>query len=60
MALNAHNRMPFEGKNRKSLHKRELRATHNSDYLEQPRSNMGTLRPGRMAGRFIFEDVCGR
>ena len=28
MALNAHNRMPFEGKKRKSLPKRELRATH--------------------------------
>lgn len=35
MALNAHNRMPFEGKKRKSLPKRELRATHDSDYLEQ-------------------------
>jgi hypothetical protein len=34
-ALNAHNRMPFEGKKRKSLPKRELRATHDSDYLEQ-------------------------
>lgn len=35
MALNAHNRMPFEGKKRKSLPKRELHATHDSDYLEQ-------------------------
>ena len=35
MALNADNRMPFEGKKRKSLPKRELRATHVSDYLEQ-------------------------
>ena len=35
MALNAHNRMPFEGKKRKSLPKRELRATHDTDYLEQ-------------------------
>ena len=35
MALNAHNRMPCEGKKRKSLPKRELRATHDSDYLEQ-------------------------
>ncbi len=35
MALNAHNRMPFEGKKRKSLPKRELRATYDSDYLEK-------------------------
>jgi predicted transposase YbfD/YdcC len=35
MALNAHNRMPFEGKKHKSLPKRELRATHDTDYLEQ-------------------------
>ena len=35
MALNAHNRMPFEGKKRKSLAKRELRATDDSDYLEK-------------------------
>ena len=35
MALNAHNRMPFEGKKRKSLPKRELRATHDPQYLEQ-------------------------
>ena len=34
MALNAHNRMPFEGKKRKSLPKRELRATHDPLYLE--------------------------
>lgn len=35
MALNAHDRMPFEGKKPRSLPKRELRATHDSDYLEQ-------------------------
>ena len=35
MALNAHNRMPFEGKKRKSLPQRELRATHDPQYLEQ-------------------------
>ena len=35
MALNAHNRMPFEGKKHKSLPKRELRAAHDTDYLEQ-------------------------
>ena len=35
MALNAHNRMPHEGKKRKSLPKRELRATHDTEYLEQ-------------------------
>ena len=35
MALNAHNRMPFEGKKQKSLPKRELRATHDPAYLEQ-------------------------
>ena len=35
MALNAHNRMPYEGKRRKSLPKRELRATHDTGYLEQ-------------------------
>jgi predicted transposase YbfD/YdcC len=35
MALNAHNRMPFEGKKRKSLPKRELRAAHDTAYLEQ-------------------------
>ena len=35
MALNAHNSMPFEGKKRKSLPKRELRATHDPAYLEQ-------------------------
>jgi predicted transposase YbfD/YdcC len=35
MALNAHNRMPFEGKKRKSLPKRELRAAHDTPYLEQ-------------------------
>lgn len=35
MALNAHNRMPFEGKKRKSLPKRELRAISDSAYLEQ-------------------------
>lgn len=27
--------MPFEGKKRKSLLKRELRATHDTNYLEQ-------------------------
>lgn len=32
---NAHNRMPFEGKKRKSLPKRELRATHDTNYLAQ-------------------------
>jgi predicted transposase YbfD/YdcC len=35
MALNAHNRMPYEGKKRKSLPKRELRAAHDTAYLEQ-------------------------
>ncbi|NJM37848.1 MAG: ISAs1 family transposase [Akkermansiaceae bacterium] len=35
MALNAHNRMPYEGKKRKSLPKRELRAAHDTEYLEQ-------------------------
>lgn len=35
MALNAHNRMPHEGKKRKSLPKRELRAAHDTAYLEQ-------------------------
>ena len=35
MALNAHNRMPFEGKKHKSLPKRELRAAHDPAYLEQ-------------------------
>lgn len=35
MALNAHNRMSFEGKKRKSLPKRELRAAHDPSYLEQ-------------------------
>lgn len=35
MALNAHNRMPFEGKKRKSLPKRELRAAHDTNYLEK-------------------------
>ena len=32
---NVHNRMPLEGEKRKSLPKRKLRATHDSDYLEQ-------------------------
>jgi len=35
MALNAHNRMPYEGTKRKSLPKRELRAPHDTAYLEQ-------------------------
>ena len=35
MALNAHNRMPLEGKKRKSLPKREMRANKDSAYLEQ-------------------------
>src|SRR5690606_9180159 len=35
MALNAHNRMPFEGKKHKSLPKRELRAARDEAYLEQ-------------------------
>ena len=35
MALNAHNRTLFEGKKRKSLPKRELRATRDPAYLEQ-------------------------
>ena len=35
MALNAHNRMPLEGKKHKSLPKRQLRATHDTQYLEQ-------------------------
>lgn len=35
MALNAHNRMPFEGKKPKSLPKRELRAARDETYLEQ-------------------------
>lgn len=35
MALNAHNLMPYEGKKRKSLPKRELRAASQSDYLEK-------------------------
>lgn len=35
MALNAHTRMPFEGKKRKSLPKRELRAACDESYLEQ-------------------------
>ena len=35
MALNAHNRMPFEGKKQKSLPKRELRAAQDEAYLEQ-------------------------
>ncbi len=40
MTLNAHNRMPFEGKEHKSLPKRELRATHDTEYLEQLLSPM--------------------
>jgi hypothetical protein len=32
MALNAHNLMPFEGKKRKSLPKRELRAASQTDF----------------------------
>jgi predicted transposase YbfD/YdcC len=35
IALNAHNLMPFEGKKRKSLPKRELRAASQSTYLEK-------------------------
>ena len=35
MALNGHNPMPFEGKKRKSLPKRELRAACDESYLEQ-------------------------
>ena len=35
MALNAHNQMPFEGKKRKSRHKREPRVTSDESYLEQ-------------------------
>lgn len=35
MALNAHNLMPYEGKKRKSLPKRELRAASQTDYLEK-------------------------
>lgn len=35
MALNAHNRMPFEGKRPKSLPKRELRALTDKTYLEK-------------------------
>lgn len=35
MALNAHTQMPFEGKKRKSLPKRELRAACDESYLEQ-------------------------
>lgn len=35
MALNAHNRMPFEGNKQKSLPKRELRAAQDAAYLEQ-------------------------
>jgi predicted transposase YbfD/YdcC len=34
IALNAHNLMPFEGKKRKSLPKRELRAASQTSYLE--------------------------
>jgi hypothetical protein len=34
IALNAHNLMPFEGKKRKSLPKRELRAASQTGYLE--------------------------
>jgi hypothetical protein len=33
MALNAHNLMSYEGKKRKSLPKRELRAASSTDYL---------------------------
>jgi predicted transposase YbfD/YdcC len=35
MALNAHNRMPYEGKRPKSLPKRELRALTDKTYLEK-------------------------
>lgn len=35
MALNAHNQVPFEGKKRKSLPKRELRAASDNAYLEK-------------------------
>lgn len=35
IALNAHNRMPQEGKKRKSLPKRELRAASDKTYLEK-------------------------
>ncbi len=35
MALNAHNSIPSEGKKRKSLPKRELRAAQNEAYLEK-------------------------
>ena len=35
IALNAHNLMPFEGKKRKSLPKRELRAANPNSYLEK-------------------------
>ena len=35
IALNAHNLMPFEGKKRKSLPKRELRAANQNSYLEK-------------------------
>ena len=35
IALNAHNRMPQEGKRRKSLPKRELRAASDEGYLEK-------------------------
>jgi len=35
IALNPHNRMPFEGKKRKSLPTRELRAVNDIAYLEK-------------------------
>jgi len=35
MALNAHNRMPFKGKKRESLPKRELRASRDADDREK-------------------------
>jgi hypothetical protein len=35
MSLNAHNRMPAEGKKPKSLPKRELRAAQDEAYLEK-------------------------
>jgi predicted transposase YbfD/YdcC len=40
MALNAHNLMPYEGKKRKSLPKRELRAASQNEYLEKQLSLM--------------------
>ncbi len=35
MALNAHNQIPFKGKKRTSLPKREMRAATDATYLEQ-------------------------